>query len=93
MQLQERLNMRWEDGIKMCRMETGYKVMRPMNCVQLQAFIFDVLSSFWFLLPNLVSFTSATGVLSVTNFVLMVITVYHLGVGNLEYYEHHHRHQ
>jgi len=88
MQLQERLNMRWEDGIKMCMMEAGYKVTRLMNCVQLQAFISDVLSSFWFLLPHLVSCNSATRVLSVSNFILIVITIYHLGVVNLEYYEH-----
>jgi hypothetical protein len=74
--------------MKMCMMESGYKVMRLINCVQLQTFISDVFSSFWFLLPHLVSFNSATRVLSVSNFVLMVITIYHLGVVNLEYYEH-----
>jgi hypothetical protein len=58
--------------------------MRLMNCVQLQPFIY-VLSSFWFLFPHFFSFNSATRVLSVSNFILMVITVYHLGVINLDY--------
>lgn len=71
----------------MCMMETGYKVTRLMNCVQLQAFVY-VLSSFWFLLPHLFSFNSVTRVLSVSNFILMVITIYRVGVVNLEYYEH-----
>jgi len=46
----------------MCMMETGYKIMRLMNCVELQVLISDVLSSFWLLLPHLVSFNSATRV-------------------------------
>jgi hypothetical protein len=79
--------MRWEGGIKMCMMETGYKVRRLMNCVQLQAFISDVISRFWFVLPGLVSFNSAS-ILSDSNFKLMAITIFNLGVVNLEYYEH-----